>query len=178
MKKTVLLVIDTQQALLDMGAYRGAEMLAAIGRLLAAARAHGHEVIYVRHNENEAGSPFAPHTPGWQIAAAVAPQPGEKVVDKWYSSAFRGTDLLDYLHGKGVARLVVAGMMTEYCVETTVRTASDLGFEVILPEGANSTLGNGRWSAQELYEHHNFDIMRDRFAAMPSVDEAVALLSA
>ena len=48
MKKTVLLVIDTQQALLDMGAYRGAEMLDAIGRMLLAARTHGREVIYVR----------------------------------------------------------------------------------------------------------------------------------
>ena len=175
MKKTVLLVIDTQQALLDMGAYRGAEMLDAIGRMLLAARTHGREVIYVRHNE--ADSPFAPNSPGWQIAAAVAPQAGEKVVDKWYNSAFRGTDLLDYLRGNGVERLVVVGMMTEYCVEATVRAASDLGFAVILPEGANSTLDNGRWSAKELYEHHNFDIMRGRFAAMPSVDEAVALLS-
>ena len=175
MKKTVLLVIDTQQALLDMGAYRGAEMLDAIGRMLLAARAHGREVIYVRHNELD--SPFAPNSPGWQIAAAVAPQAGEKVVDKWYNSAFRGTDLLDYLRGNGVERLVVVGMMTEYCVEATVRAASDLGFEVILPEGANSTLDNGRWSAKDLYEHHNFDIMRGRFAAMPSVDEAVALLS-
>ena len=43
MKKTVLLVIDTQQALLDMGAYRGAEMLDAIGRMLLAARTHGRE---------------------------------------------------------------------------------------------------------------------------------------
>lgn len=175
MKKTVLLVIDTQQALLDMGAYRGAEMLDAIGRMLLAARTHGREVIYVRHNE--ADSPFVPNSHGWQIAAAVAPQAGEKVVDKWYNSAFRGTDLLDYLRGNGVERLVVVGMMTEYCVEATVRAASDLGFEVILPEGANSTLDNGRWSAKDLYEHHNFDIMRGRFAAMLSVDEAVALLS-
>ena len=98
-------------------------------------------------------------------------------MDKWYNSAFRGTDLLDYLRGNGVERLVVVGMMTEYCVEATVRAASDLGFEVILPEGANSTLDNGRWSAKDLYEHHNFDIMRGRFAAMPSVDEVVALLS-
>lgn len=175
MKKTVLLVIDTQQALLEMGAYRGAEMIEAIGMLLAAARTNGHEVIYVRHNEEN--TPFTPHTRGWQIVDQVAPQAGEKIVDKWFSSAFRGTDLLDYLRDKRINRLIVVGMMTEYCVETTVRIASSLGFEVILPEGANSTLDNGRWSAKDLYEHHNFNIMRNRFAVMPSVRETESLLA-
>lgn len=60
--KTALLVIDTQQSLLDMQPYRAEEMLAVIGQLLATARAHGRTVIYVRHgDENDPhSSPAAP----------------------------------------------------------------------------------------------------------------------
>lgn len=159
-----------------MGTYRGAEMIEAIGMLLlTAARTNGREVIYVRHNEEN--TPFAPHTQGWQIVGQVAPQAGEKIVDKWFGSAFRGTDLLDYPRSKRINRLIVIGMMTEHCVETTAWIASDLGFEVIVPEGANSTLDNGSCLAKGLYEHHNFNIMRNRFAAIPSVRETVSLLA-
>ncbi|MGF6147137.1 Isochorismatase family protein yecD [Kingella potus] len=176
MQKTALLIIDVQQSLLDMRPYRAQEMMDAISLLLHTARTHGREVVYVRHND-AADPMFAPHSPGWQIAGRIAPQPGERVVDKQFNSAFRGTDLRDYLRQQGITRLMVVGMMTEYCIESTVRVAGDLGFDVVLPEGANSTLDNGRWSAREIYEHHNFDIMRGRFAAMPGVEEAAALLA-
>ena len=173
--KTALLVIDTQQSLLDMQPYRAEEMLTVIGQLLATARAHGRTVIYVRHGD-ENDPQLKPGSPGWQIAARIAPQPGERIIDKQYSSAFKGTDLLDYLHQNNIRRLIVVGMMTEYCIESTVRTANYLDFDVVLPEGGNSTLANGNWSAQEVYEHHS-GIMRGRFAAMPDVAEAAAMLS-
>ncbi|UOP00116.1 cysteine hydrolase family protein [Kingella potus] len=142
MQKTALLIIDVQQSLLDMRPYRAQEMMDAISLLLHTARTHGREVVYVRHND-AADPMFAPHSPGWQIAGRIAPQPGERVVDKQFNSAFRGTDLRDYLRQQGITRLMVVGMMTEYCIESTVRVAGDLGFDVVLPEGANSTLDNG-----------------------------------
>jgi nicotinamidase-related amidase len=69
----------------------------------------------------------------------VAPHAGELVVQKNFPNAFRATRLDTELRARGVTELVVAGMMTHMCIDTSVRAAFDLGFKVDLAHDACAT---------------------------------------
>jgi DNA-binding MurR/RpiR family transcriptional regulator len=77
-----------------------------------------------------------PGAPDGEILEEVAPAPGEVVVAKTTSDAFIGTGLERLLRNLGAEQLVVGGVLTNECVESTVRHAADVGFEVILAEDA------------------------------------------
>jgi len=169
---TALLVVDVQEEAVALGPYRVNEVLDNITRLIAACRSVGVEVIHVQH-EDEPGSSLAPGTPGWEIHASVRPAPGERVVGKRFNSAFRETDVRSYLEERGIRTLIVVGIQTEYCVDTTCRVAFEHGFEVVMPEMTNTTYDNGDLSAAQIYEYHNRPIFEGRFATVPSMPEVL-----
>ncbi len=74
--------------------------------------------------------------PGHGIVAALAPVPGEPVIDKPGKGAFYATDLQAVLANRGVDTLIVCGVTTEVCVHTTVREANDRGYRCIVPGDA------------------------------------------
>src|ERR1700739_226321 len=71
---------------------------------------------------------------GHDIIPELAPAPGEPVVDKPGKGAFYATDLEDMLRRRGSAQLLVCGVTTEVCVNTTVREANDRGFDCLVLE--------------------------------------------
>ena len=80
-----------------------------------------------------------------EVIAALAPAAGELVIDKNTSSAFNSTGFEWLLRNLEVETLVLAGMATDMCVETTARDAADRGFNVIVVEDATATF----------FEHHH-----------------------
>ncbi len=77
--------------------------------------------------------------PGTEILPEVAPAPGERVIDKPGKGAFYATSLADHLERLGVRSLLLAGVTTEVCVQTTMREANDRGFECLLVEDATES---------------------------------------
>lgn len=77
--------------------------------------------------------------PGCQIVPALAPLPGEVVIDKPGKGAFHATPLTAELQRLGVTQLVFAGVTTEVCVQTTMREANDRGYECLLVEEATAS---------------------------------------
>jgi nicotinamidase-related amidase len=71
---------------------------------------------------------------GHDIIEELAPKPGEPVVDKPGKGAFYATDLGEILKSRGIAQLVVCGVTTEVCVNTTVREANDRGYDCLVLE--------------------------------------------
>lgn len=103
-------------------------------------RSKGMPVYHVRHNNAEPGSTsFLPGSAGAEIQESVRPIAGETIVVKNYPSSFLKTGLAEMLLEKGIRRLVVCGMMSHMCVDTTVRAAQDYGFSVTLLEDACTT---------------------------------------
>ncbi|MBK0400614.1 cysteine hydrolase [Limibaculum sp. M0105] len=124
----VLVLIDIQNEYFD-GPLQLAGVEAAAERaagLLTRARAAGAPVVHVRHR-GRAGGAFDPNAPRGQIHDAVAPLPGEAVIDKGLPNSFAGTTLADVLAAHPGKPLIVAGFMTHMCVSATVRAALDLG---------------------------------------------------
>lgn len=151
---TALLLIDAQINMFEPDpVYDGPAILARLGELVARARAAGAPVVFVRHNGGP-GDPDQPHTPGWPIHPTLAPASGEPIVDKHTPDAFYQTNLAGVLAARGVDSLVIAGMQTEYCIDTTTRRARSQGYRVTLAQDAHSTYP-GDLPAEQVIAHHN-----------------------
>lgn len=151
-----LLVIDVQMFGFgeDSPVYAGESLIARIDDLIARAREAGVPVIYVQHCGAE-GEIDEPGAPAWDIHPAIAPTEGEPVVQKRHPDAFQETTLREALESRGIKRLVVAGMQTEYCVDTTCRRAYSLGYDVTLVSDAHSTWDTEHLTAPQIIAHHN-----------------------
>lgn len=128
---TTLLIIDMQVGMTwpaaEVRNNPGAE--AVIGRLLAHWRARGAPVVHVRHISRTPGSPFWPGQPGVEFQPALAPLATEHVVEKNVPDAFINTGLERWLHARGESAVVIVGVSTNNSVESTARTAGNLGFK-------------------------------------------------
>lgn len=110
------------------------------GKLLQHFRRCGLPVIHIQHVATRPGATFfLPDTPGVAIHASVAPLPDEPVLVKHFPNSFRETPLLDLLKQREIDQLVVAGMMTHMCIDTTIRAAADLGLRCRLAHDACAT---------------------------------------
>jgi nicotinamidase-related amidase len=153
---TSFVVIDVQQGLFPPSrpAYRGAEVVARIAALLARARARRVPIFHVQHDGGP-GHILARGSAGWAVHEAVRPIAGEPVVEKRHCSAFQDTDFGERLVRAGIDKIVIAGLQTEYCVDTTCRAASALGFRVTLAADAHTTFDTSVLSAAQIIAHHN-----------------------
>ena len=152
-----LLIVDLQKAF-DHPKWSGRnnpEAEANVARLLAAWRATGRPVVHVQHLSREPDSPYRPGQPGCDFKDEVRPQAGECVVQKSTNNAFIDTGLGPFLGDRGIDTLVVTGVVTNNCVEATVRMAGNLGYRTYLVADATATVGrmdlDGRhWTAEEV----------------------------
>ena len=173
--KTVLLVVDVQQALVDANPVRADEFLLNLKMLIDRAHTAGTEVVYVRHDGGE-NDVLARGSEGWQLHRSLRPRPDEKVFDKRFASAFRQTGLRDYLAGKGIERIVLCGMQTEYCIDSTCKAAFEYGFDVVIPAGATTTYANPLFSGEKLIHYYEKLIWNEPLARVLPMEEALGLL--
>ena len=153
---TALLVIDVQLGMFEESdpVQRGDRLLATINDLITRARAAGIPVIYVQHSGGE-NHLLEPGSPGWPIHPAIVPAKGELVIHKRHPDSFQETDLQHELEMRGIRHLIVAGIQTEYCVDTTCRRAYSLGYDVTLVQDAHSTWDTEYLKASQIIDHHN-----------------------
>lgn len=132
MKSTALLIIDVQNDYFKGGKMELAGYEAAgknTKQILEYFRSHDLPVIHIKHIATQEGATFfLPNTSGAEINSIVSPKVDEKIITKNYPNSFRETELLSYLQSQGIENLVITGMMTDVCIDATVRAAMDLGF--------------------------------------------------
>ncbi|NLE00495.1 MAG: cysteine hydrolase [Fibrobacter sp.] len=142
---TALLIIDVQKDYFPGGKMELQGSIEAglkIKELLKEFRAEKKEIIHIKHISMRPGATFfIPDTEGVDFHENVVPFEGETVFVKNYPNSFRDTGLLEYLNRKNIKRLVITGMMTHMCIDTTVRAAFDYGFECIVAGDCCATRG-------------------------------------
>lgn len=140
---TALLIIDIQNDYFPGGAMElvGSEAAAHRAKeLLNAFRERDLPVVHIQHLSPRPGATFfIPDTPGADIYPLVIPEKGEVLFQKYFPNSFRDTALLYNLELKEISNLVIAGMMTHMCIDTTVRAAFDRGFKCTVAADACAT---------------------------------------
>ncbi|KEO81447.1 cysteine hydrolase family protein [Tumebacillus flagellatus] len=170
--KQALLIVDVQHGMfrIDPPVYQGDRVIAVLQKLIHRAREAGVDVIYVQHNGGP-GHLLELGKPEWKIHPGIAPQPGDLVVEKRRPDSFFQTVLEEELQKRGVTHLVIGGMQTEFCVDTTVRRAFSQGYDLTFVADGHSTWDNEWLTAQQIIDHHS-DIMT-RFADVKRAEEIV-----
>ena len=171
----ILLVVDMQKALTeDEELYDAEAFMDRNIRLIEAARKNNVEVIFVQHDAGE-GSGFSVGDEDFEIDPRVAPKDGEKVFVKTINSCFGNTDFKAYMEQQEDKRLMVIGLQTNYCIDATVKSAFERGFDVIVPEGTNSTFDNNYMTGETTVAYYNEDVW-DGVADLPAFDEAMEMI--
>jgi nicotinamidase-related amidase len=151
---TALLVIDVQRALCT-GADAAFDIDAVIARInavTAAARTASAPVIFIRHEESD--GPLVEGSPGWQLDDRLTVHPDDLLVGKTATDSFHRTALQATLQSHGIDALVVCGLQSEFCVDSTVRGALAHGYPVTLVSDGHSTVDNGVLPAAQISAHH------------------------
>ncbi|MEV4631155.1 isochorismatase family protein [Micromonospora sp. NPDC049523] len=137
-----LLVIDVQESFRQRPIWRASsnpDIVDRVSRLVDTARADGDLVVWVLHSEPGTGDVFDPANGHVRLVEPLRPESGEPVLTKTSRNAFTTTNLQQLLTTRGIRELVVCGIQTEQCCETTARVANDLGFDVTFVIDATAT---------------------------------------
>ncbi len=175
---TVLLVVDAQESFRHRPYYREDDVAAYIERqqaLIDGAQAAGVPVVQIFHVEEEGA--FSENS-GYVRALEPLTLTPDAVFRKGRHSALVGTGLDVWLVANNIRRIIVSGIRTEQCCETTTRHASDLGYAVDFVSYATLTFpmvdaSGHEWSAADIRARTEL-VLAGRFARITTVEEALA----
>jgi nicotinamidase-related amidase len=182
MANTALLVVDAQESFRHRPYWSDVDVPAFVRNLqslIDGCVARKAPVVQILHTEQEGA--FALSS-GWVTTLEPVKIKPDVVFHKRYHSALAGTPLAGWLNERGIRRLIVSGIRTEECCETTARHASDSGFEVDFVIDATLTFAmkhprNGRtYTAAEVKEQTELVLSSGQFARIASVKEALEKL--
>lgn len=181
--QTALLLIDVQQSFRARPYWRDDELpayLDATHRLLDGAMARRIPIVRVFHSDgpDRADNPFAPASGLVRPLDGLQPFDAALTIEKHRHSALVGTGLPVWLHQHGIRRLIVAGIRTEQCCETTTRHASDEGWEVDYVTEATLTWAMttpaGAVLGPAAIRERTETVLAGRFATVCTVEQALA----
>jgi len=150
-----LLVIDIQHALCngEEAAHDIDAVVERINTLSCKAHAAGLPIFLIQHEEPE--GPLQYGAPGWQLDGRLTVWPDDLHLRKTATDAFHQTALHAQLKERKIDRVVICGLQSEFCIDSTVRGALAHGYPVTLVADAHSTIDNGVISAAQISAHHN-----------------------
>jgi nicotinamidase-related amidase len=169
---TALLIVDVQLGMFESPLIppvsRSDELLATLTKLIDRAREAGVLVVYMQHCGPK-GHPVEQGTPPGEIHPAICPREGDAVVRKHFCDSFHETKLQELLQSRSITKLVVAGIQSEFCVDTACRRAFSQGYHVTLVEDGHSTWDTKVLKADQIVAHHNLTLAGS-FVKLAKVD--------
>jgi nicotinamidase-related amidase len=169
---TALLVIDIQDSFkIDPARWASRNNPAFeqnVTELIATFREASKPVIFVLHNDSDPG--FRPGDPEVRLMDFLDRREHEPLIVKNTRNAFTSTDLQQRLDALGVRKVVISGISTEQCCETTTRVAADLGYDVDFVTEATATFPIGALSTDAIVERTEA-VLNKRFARIAKVSD-------
>ncbi|HYK05546.1 MAG TPA: isochorismatase family protein [Thermoanaerobaculia bacterium] len=169
---TALLVIDIQDSFkIDPARWASRNNPAFeqnVTELIATFREASRPVIFVLHNDSDPG--FRPGDPEVRLMGFLDRRENEPLIVKNTRNAFTSTDLQQRLDALDVRKVVISGISTEQCCETTTRVAADLGYDVDFVTEATATFPIGSLSTDAIVERTEA-VLNKRFARIAKVSD-------
>lgn len=169
---TALLVIDIQDSFKispeRWASRNNPQFEANVMELIRTFREASLPVIWVLHNDPDPG--FRPGDPEVRLMDFLDRRESEPLLTKNTRNAFTSTDLQSRLDALGVGKVVISGISTEQCCETTTRVAADLGYDVDFVTEATATFPIGALSTEAIVERTEA-VLRNRFARIATVKD-------
>ena len=141
--KQALLIIDVQNDYFSGGKmplYQPEHALAKINQLEKQFLNENQPIIYIQHIKHTENADFFEHeTFGAMLHENLKINEQSIIIEKHFPNSFLETQLLEFLQKRSIEQLVIAGMMTHMCVDSTTRAARELGFQPILIADATAT---------------------------------------
>lgn len=172
----VLLVVDTQKGCFNEDLYLFDTVKKNIKHLISLARENNVEVLYVQHDDGP-GTDLDKTANNYEIFEEFAPINDEKRFEKNVNSAFHPmTGLTEYLYSKCEKDIITIGVSTDYCMDATIKSGFENGFNMIVPSYTNSTYDNLYFDRETAYKYFNEFMWPKRYAKCVSFDEAVEMI--
>jgi nicotinamidase-related amidase len=169
---TALLVVDLQQALCDAAPAAAMNLVTErIAALIEWAEARSWPVVFVQH-WTEPGTILDRGSAGWRLAEALRGHIPAFHLEKNVCNCFEDGKLDAWLRARGIGRLCVTGMQSEYCISAACEGAAALGYDVVLPVDAHMTIDGSEKSAAEIVVEVN-----DKLAAFATCLPAASLMA-
>ena len=160
-----IVVVDMQVGMLEgLPKHDLAGVIQRINALTDMVRRHSGQVIWIRHCGKD-GDGFEPGAAGWAFLPELDRHARDIVVDKTLNDSFAGTVLHDTLQRGGANRLLIAGWATDFCVDSTVRSAVSRDYDVVVVSDGHTLSDRPHLDAPAVIRHHNWvwsDLLTNR----------------
>ena len=134
--------------------YRCENLLSNVKGLIEKARGADAPIYYIVYTE-KGDSLRAENQPLWHVYPEVAPMDTDHLIIKYNADSFYNTELDNMLKQRGIENIVLCGVQTEYCVDTTCRSAFTHGYHIELAADGHSTFDSSDLRAEQIVRHHN-----------------------
>ena len=171
----VLLVVDVQKGIVNDRLYEGNRFILNVKKLIDQAHQKNVEIIYLRHDDGQ-GELLHPGNPEYEIDESICVKPDEKIFDKIHNSSFFDTGLDEYLKGKGEDTIIICGLQSEYCIDATIKSGYKRGYQMIVPDGANTTVDHEYMSGKDTVQFFTRLIWDGRYGKCVSMDHALSIM--
>lgn len=152
----VLLIIDMQEASFDESDLFDSDgVVRRINQLSEHVRKNGGKVIFIQHDGSEKEG-LSPNTPGWETLSILTKSSSDSVIQKTTNDAFYNTELNNYLTELKPEKLMISGWATDFCVDTTIRSAVSHNHNVVVASDCHTVSNRPHLKALQVIEHHNW----------------------
>lgn len=165
-----------KKALFEVPRFNSGSVISNVNKLIEVTRTSGGKVIHVQHNGDETEG-MESYSSDWQILDEIGYQSEDIFIQKTICDSFYETDLENVIDALAPEQVIFCGCTTDFCVDTTIRSAVSHELPVVVASDAHTTADRPHLNAEEIIKHHNW--MWQNLIVLAGeivVDETVSIL--